>query len=413
MANKPVLFLGILGPVFERSSTATVATGDKSEPVVESWLFPQVSAVVYSGAAALTIQSSVAAAGTVATQGTAALTVESSAVSAAIVAPQGAAALTAQTNIWISPTEYRDVTSGVNRGLGISGITIYSGVSALTAQSTLTSGAVRIAVSDSTATVQSTLTSTAVVAASGASVLTVQSSLVSAATVIKVSASALTVQSSLTAGGVMVALGATALSAQSSLSATGSMGATSVLSVQSTLTATSTLVTTGASALTAQSIATSTATRTAVCGSDLSVTSTMSATGITAWACSTTMTVGSTIAVTAIQVNDSASSMSAHTNSDSTVRVFRNVWFFSGVSQDYLRGRRLTHDSWFVPISVGMTLCRKSGVWHTYLNPADYDLTGADVIYRGGRTYPISSAELSDLNAAGYGTYCYYELQEV
>lgn len=55
--------------------------------------------------------------------------------------------------------------------------------------------------------------------------------------------------------------------------------------------------------------------------------------------------------------------------------------------------------------SYGISVWRVGGVWQSGQTPSADQVAGADRFYGGGRIHPLTSAERSDLIAAGYGAY--------
>ena len=79
-------------------------------------------------------------------------------------------------------------------------------------------------------------------------------------------------------------------------------------------------------------------------------------------------------------------------------------WFFSPPALHYRNGRRLTGENHqWLPHDVGATLVRVNGVWSQVYNQRDDELAAADVIYKGGYTYPITKSTADELTAAGFG----------
>lgn len=82
---------------------------------------------------------------------------------------------------------------------------------------------------------------------------------------------------------------------------------------------------------------------------------------------------------------------------------------FSPPSTIERENRRSTGGLWWVPSTGGYTAFRRDGQWHVQENPAAYDLTGADLVYLGGRTYEVTPDERDVLITAGFGSGIYYE----
>lgn len=57
-----------------------------------------------------------------------------------------------------------------------------------------------------------------------------------------------------------------------------------------------------------------------------------------------------------------------------------------------------------VGINRGITVLKKDGVYTQVRYPSAEALEAADIVYLGGRVYPVSQAEATDLTAAGYGS---------
>jgi hypothetical protein len=75
---------------------------------------------------------------------------------------------------------------------------------------------------------------------------------------------------------------------------------------------------------------------------------------------------------------------------------------FSGPS--YIE--RNDNELWFIKNSKGITVVkRQDGTWYQTTTPVDSDLQVAARVYRGGYTYDLSSTEVTELTAAGYGAY--------
>lgn len=56
-------------------------------------------------------------------------------------------------------------------------------------------------------------------------------------------------------------------------------------------------------------------------------------------------------------------------------------------------------------LQVGVTVLKEGGFYRQVIEPSAEEVSGADVTYQGGRSYPITTAERDDLVAAGYGPY--------
>ena len=66
-------------------------------------------------------------------------------------------------------------------------------------------------------------------------------------------------------------------------------------------------------------------------------------------------------------------------------------------------------NAWWVGGSKGLSVWLKDGVWHAREYPQNYETDGATYLFRGGRTYEITSAESNALTAAGFGSGIFYE----
>lgn len=225
---------------------------------------------------------------------------------------------------------------------------------------------------------------------SGDASLTETVSLASAGTVGKVTGSSLSGNVALSAAGG--GSGAGTRTTTVSLTATGVVGKVG----NATLTETVALTATGAAGK--------------VTGASRTVSVTLTASG------STGKATGASLAITATTsadgtvppiAGDSSLTVTLTLSSDGTVVAPRIL--FSPPSTVERENRRSTGGLWWVPSTGGYTVFRRSGEWHVQGNPAGYDLTGADLIYLGGRTYEVTPDERDVLIAAGFGSGIYYE----
>lgn len=160
----------------------------------------------FTGASALTAQSSLTADGTLIPgyttwQGASALTAQSSLTGSGLLVQVASAALTSQSSLSVSATQVRPAAS------------------VLDGSSTLTAGAIWVASAAASLSSQNNLTANATRVILGSDIIVGTSDLVAAATRVSLGATDLTVQSSLTAnGGLIVNAGTASLSSNTNLS---------------------------------------------------------------------------------------------------------------------------------------------------------------------------------------------------
>jgi hypothetical protein len=61
--------------------------------------------------------------------------------------------------------------------------------------------------------------------------------------------------------------------------------------------------------------------------------------------------------------------------------------------------------TFFVTIGEGVSVLKTSGAYRTVMNPLPEDMAAADIVYLGGRSYPVDDTERAALISAGYGAY--------
>lgn len=273
-------------------------------------------------------------------------------------------------------------------------------------------GAFTGAANVTTATV--TLSASGTVATGGGAVSAVTASTSATGVVARTGSASLSVTASRTADGTVSAgafTGSASLTVSVSTSSAGSAGGSTSTTVTTGLQSTGSVGVFAVASLTGTVTTTASGTVGSGLTGDVSLvaTVTVTASGNVATFAAATLTVTATRTPTSSQGlfgSATCAVLALFENRVGTVQVPR-AYFTAPIGTERKQPRR--EGAWWVDTSAGRTLYKKAGTWTVADNPAGYDLAGADYVYRGGRVYTLTDAEIAELTAAGYGASIYYE----